>query len=187
LPEQIRDNGGQARYLNIWSNVLFATNVFAFPVVVIRGTGGEYVTTGTALTPTAAARVIIYDNKYTNQPLNNSNVQPHYRAFVVNGVPKITGGLIPSADTDWYQGSNPSSVIPCLDESEWIDYANGGSPPSVLANNYAALSSGSKMTQLEWDGLALAPAPLGIKLAVGANAPMYAVVPNILRKREREA
>jgi hypothetical protein len=150
-----------ARYLNLWPNpnVSRETNIMLFPVVTIRGSGGEFVTTGDASAQTAAANVIIYHSKYGVEP-NNIGAQPDHRAFMVRDaisgdlVPKITGGSVPNENTAWYQGDYPAGPIPCLDENAWIDFANnGGTPPANLADNYAGLSSDYKMTQPEWDTL----------------------------------
>ncbi|MCL2443448.1 MAG: chitobiase/beta-hexosaminidase C-terminal domain-containing protein, partial [Treponema sp.] len=134
LPRRIMTSSAVARYLNIWSNVSRETNAFSFPVVVIRGSGGESVTTGSGGAPGSEARVIIYHNKYNAAPLNTTGVQPHHRAFMVGGVPKFTGGSIPSVNGAWYRGSTPGNAIPNLDENAWIDFANnGGAVPANLA------------------------------------------------------
>jgi len=41
LPRQIFGNLGESRYLNIWSDVSRETNVYRFPVVTIRNSGGS--------------------------------------------------------------------------------------------------------------------------------------------------
>jgi hypothetical protein len=159
LPGKIVGNS-TARYLNIWSDVLRKTNISDFPVVVIRGTGGEFITTADQYALNSVARVIIYHNKYTSKPTYHDETwqpKPHYRAFMVGDTPKITGGTVPNVNTAWYQGDQSGS-IPRLDETAWIEYANGNiSLPSGLASNYANLASveGGKyqMTQAEWDAL----------------------------------
>ena len=120
LPKQIIDNAAEAKYLNIWSNISRETNIFDFPIAVLRGSGGENITTGSYLTPGSEAKVIIYHNKYTGTPPKNSDAQPHYRAFMVGATPKITGGSIPSDNTPAYkyQGNQPTKPIPGLDEDE---------------------------------------------------------------------
>ena len=157
LPQQIMNNLTGFRYLNIWTDVSRETNVLDFPVAVIRGTGGSLATTGDYLTLSAVAQVIIYHKKYSAALLNNGGAQPNHRAFMINvggtPTPKITGGSIPSGvNTAWYQGAYPGDPIPCLDESAWIEFANGrAAQPPDLAANYAGLPEGSKMTQEEWD------------------------------------
>ena len=153
LPKQIMDSSTEAKYLNIWSNVSRETNVHRFPVVAIRGAGGEFITTGNYLATDAEAKVIIYHNKYTGTPPSNGDIQPNHRAFVVNGTPKITGGSIPSSNASWYQGTEPANPIPSLDESAWIEYANGGTLPTNLATSYTTLPTEYKITQEEFDGL----------------------------------
>ncbi|MCL2766946.1 MAG: chitobiase/beta-hexosaminidase C-terminal domain-containing protein, partial [Peptococcaceae bacterium] len=153
LPKLIMNDGTNARYLNIWDNVSRETNIFDFPVAVIKGSGGEFITTGFDLAPTAVARVIIYHNKYNSMPLANGGLQPHHRAFVVNGTPKVTGGSIPITNTGWYQGTRPANPVPNLDERAWIDFANnGGTAPENLAANYEGLAAEFRMTQAEWEG-----------------------------------
>jgi hypothetical protein len=190
LPRQIMDSSAiDVRYLNIWSNVSRATNVFDFPVVTIRGSGGQFITTSNSVSVNAEARVIIYHNKYNAQPPNNGGMQPHHRAFVVGGTPKITGGSIPSVNAAWYQGNRPNNPIPNLDENAWIDFANnGGSAPANLAANYAGLPSVNRMTQAEWDGpwVAAAPARSGTQLAGAAGATVNEVtLPRRFRRCHR--
>jgi hypothetical protein len=150
LPQRIMLFSGTGMYLNIWQDVLRETNILDFPVVTVRGTGGNLITTGSPLAPNCEAKVIIYYNKYTGTP--NATLKPHHRAFISDGIPKITGSDITSNAA--YLGSDSNKLIPELDESKWIKAANGeiATPPN-LAASYADLPASWKMTQAEFDSL----------------------------------
>jgi hypothetical protein len=144
VPQRIANTS--IKFLSLWNDVSRETNVIDIPIVFVRGTGGQLITTGIAGYPTTFARVIIYAKKYTGTP--DSTLKPHHRTFVdSSGQVKLTGPDLSGIDAK-YLGSNSAQPVPALDEAAWITAGNNGTTPANLATNYAALDP-----QYKWSSL----------------------------------
>jgi hypothetical protein len=135
-------------YLNLWNNISHETIVTDFDVVRVHGTGGGNIVTGGI--PNIEARLIIYDKRYDSLVVDF--LHPHHRAFMVEGIAKLTGGSIPSANTATYQGNSPTSPVPSPYEEDWIKFGNsittGFTTGVTLVTIPGSYGSSSQLPQL---------------------------------------